>query len=402
MQINSLVFKARQFKTSFTSISRSVVSGVVVSSLLIASSPSLAHAVTCSTVSDCQQQISNLSNQNTQAQQSLNSLTLQAQGYQGAINTLQAQINSLQAQINTNQAQQANLQTQILVNEKEIAQKKQVLGKVIQTMYVSGSMSTIEELATSHNLSTYVDKQEYRTAVQNQLNNTLHQIAALQVQLQKQKDQLNVVIKSEALQNTQLVNDQNHQQQLLSYNQSQQTAFNQQVQTNKSKIATLTAEQIAANARLVNSGGGHVISSGACGGGYPVTAVNGYGQNWGCKYGLDNTIDNWGMYNRECVSYTAWMVYKTYGYMPYWGGSGNANQWPADATAAGIPIGTVPKVGSVAIYMGGAGDPWGHAMWVKSIHGNMITVQQYNLYYDGKYYKTTINSSGLIYIYFGG
>ena len=109
------------------------------------------------------------------------------------------------------------------------------------------------------------------------------------------------------------------------------------------------------------------------------------------------------MYNRECVSYTAWMVYKTYGYMPNWGGYGNANQWPADARAAGIPTGSTPKVGSVAIYMGGGTDPLGHAMWVKSVNGNgTITVDQYNLYYDGNFYETTIPSSGLIYIYFGG
>jgi surface antigen len=108
------------------------------------------------------------------------------------------------------------------------------------------------------------------------------------------------------------------------------------------------------------------------------------------------------MYNRECVSYTAWKVYQTYGYMPYWGGSGDANQWPGDAEAAGIPVGTTPKVGSVAIYMGGASDPWGHAMWVVGVNGDTITVDQYNLYYDGNFYETTINGAGLTYIYFGG
>ena len=48
-------------------------------------------------------------------------------------------------------------------------------------------------------------------------------------------------------------------------------------------------------------------------------------------------------------------------------------------------------------------DPFGHAMWVTAVNGDgTITVQQYNLYYDGNYYETTIPSSGLTYIYFGG
>jgi surface antigen len=107
------------------------------------------------------------------------------------------------------------------------------------------------------------------------------------------------------------------------------------------------------------------------------------------------------MYNRECVSYTAWMVYKTYGYMPYWGGNGDANMWPGDARAAGISTGSTPKVNSVAIYMGGASDPWGHAMWVRSVNGDgTITVDQYNLYYDGNFYETTVSAAGLVYIYF--
>lgn len=376
----------------------SVMSG----SVFFVSSPQLVQAISCNTASGCQQKINALDSQNTQTQQSINSLAAQAQNYQGAINALSAQISSLQSQIAINQNDQASLQLKIAANQKEILVKKAALADVIKTMYVDGSMSTIEELATSQNLSAYVDKQQYRNAVQNQLNLTLKQIGILQAQMQQQKNQLSIVINSERLQNNQLASDQAKQQQMLAYNQSQQNNFNQQIQANKAQIAALTAEQIAANQRLVNNSGGHVISSGVCGGGYPRDAVNAFGAHWGCNYPLDNTIDNWGMYNQECVSYTAWMVYKTYGYMPYWGGKGNANQWPADAVAAGIPTGTVPKVGSVAIYMGGSTDPWGHAMWVQSVHGNMITVGQYNLFYRGQYYQTTINGSGLTYIYFGG
>ena len=108
-------------------------------------------------------------------------------------------------------------------------------------------------------------------------------------------------------------------------------------------------------------------------------------------------IDSWGMFNRECVSYTAWKVYQTYGSMPFWGGVGNANQWPRDAVNAGIPIGTAPKVHSVAISKAGY---YGHAMWVEQVSGNMIYVSQYNYDFQGHYSEMWVNSSYFTYIYF--
>ncbi len=112
-------------------------------------------------------------------------------------------------------------------------------------------------------------------------------------------------------------------------------------------------------------------------------------------------IDRWGMYNRECVSYTAWKVYETYGYMPYWGGSGNANQWPGDARAAGIPTGSTPKADSVAIWNVGA---FGHAMWVEAVNSDgSLWVSQYNYSYNGQYSEMSVSASmarQLTYIYF--
>jgi surface antigen/peptidoglycan hydrolase CwlO-like protein len=345
-------------------------------------------------------QIQALQNQNDQTQASVDSLQSQATSYQAEINNLQQQIAGIQSAIAVNQAKQAELQQEIIQGQQQLDYQKKVLGEDLKAMYVGGSMTTVEMLATSKNLSNFVDAETYSSAVQNKIQSTMQQISTLQNQLEQQQVQVNQLVAIEQQQNTQLNSEQAQQQQLLAYNQSQQASYNQQIQANQSQIAVLRAEQIAANQKLVGSG--KVDFSGSCGGSYPATA-SGPAGSWGCNYSLDNTIDNWGMYNRECVSYTAWMVYKSYGYMPYWGGNGDANQWPGDARAAGIPVGNTPKVGSVAIYMGGSTDPWGHAMWVRSVNGDgTITVDQYNLYYDGNFYETTIPASGLVYIYFGG
>jgi surface antigen len=332
-------------------------------------------------------QINALSAQSSAAKGVLNGLESQAGSYQGAIDQLQAQINAVQGQIAANQTQQADLQQQIVTDQQQVDLKKQQLSSTIKAMYIDGQTTTIEELATSKNLSDYVDKEEYRTTVQNDLNGKIKEIAALQVQLQGKKQQIDVLLASEKTQNTQLSGDQTQQNQLLAYNQGQQDAYNQQINANSSQISKLRQAQIAANARF--SGGGAAGSGPTCGGGYPA--------KW-CEIPQDSVIDSWGMYNRECVSYTAFRVAASGRNMPYWGGSGNANQWPGDAQSAGIPVDSNPTAGSVAISMRGA---FGHAMYVESVNGNgTINISQYNVNLDGRYSTATVSASGLYFIHF--
>ena len=354
-----------------------------------------------------QNQINVLNQQNAIAQSNVHNLAGQAANYQQAIANLGAQVNGMQAAISVNQTKQATLETEIANNQAELSQQKSTLANVIKTMYVSGQLTPVEMLATSNNISQYIDQQTAYNAVQHKIQATVNQINNLQSQLQQQKQQLSVVLNIEKQQENKIASAQAQQQQLLSYNQSQQLAYNNQIQKNNSQIAALVAEQIAANRRLMGSGVVNVI--GTCGGTYPAKAQGSYGP-WGCDYTHSSDyqpgctyLDSWGMCNRECVSYAAWMVYSNYGINVT--GFGNANQWPSEAQAAGIPIGSTPKVGSIAIYMGGYGDPWGHAMWVKSINSNgSITVDQYNLKYEGLFWETTLSpakAAGLVYIYFG-
>jgi surface antigen len=333
-------------------------------------------------------QINALSSQNASAQGVLNGLETQAGSYQAVIGQLQSQIDAVQAQIADSQAQQAQLQQQIADDQQEIAQKKQQLSSAIKALYIDGQTSTIEELATSKNLSDYVDKEEYRTTVQNQLNDKIKEIGQLQAQLQDKKTQVDQLLASQKAQNAQLAGDQNQQNQLLSYNQGQQEAYNQQISANSGQIAQLRQAQIAANARF--TGGGAPGTGPTCGGGYPG--------KW-CNIPQDSVIDNWGMYNRECVSYTAFRVAASGRNMPYWGGVGNANQWPGDARAAGIPVDSNPTAGSVAISTAGA---FGHAMYVESVNGDgTINVSQYNASLDGRYStRSNLSPSGLYFLHF--
>jgi peptidoglycan hydrolase CwlO-like protein len=330
-------------------------------------------------------QINQLNQQNAGLQAQSNSLAATASSYQQAVDALNSQINSLQQNIVNTQAQIDALQKQIDQAEADLAHERAVLGENIKTMYLEGDISTLEILASSKDLSDFVNKQEYRNSVSNKVKDSVDKINALKDQLQKQQQEQQSLLSDLQKQQSELQAQQAQQAQLLAMTETQKSSFDQQISSNNSQIAGLRAQQATLNRKL-----GGVPTSGDPGhGGYPAIWSNS---------GQDTMIDSWGMYNRECVSYTAWKVYQTFGYMPYWGGSGNANQWPGDARAAGIPTGSVPRVHSVAIWNVGY---FGHAMWVEAVNGSTIYVSQYNYDLAGHYSEMSINGNGLTYIYFG-
>ncbi len=331
------------------------------------------------------EQINALNQDSAQKKQSRAQLGAEAESLNDTIAKLQAQINVLQAQIEANQAKSDDLQRQITAAEEELAHQKKLLGEDIKAMYLEGQITTLEMLASSKDLSEFVDKQEYRNSVQNKIKTTLDKITALKLELKSQKEQVEQLLKDQQNMQAELGGQRAEQSRLLNLNQSEQASLNQQIKQNSAAIADLRAQQAAANRRL----GGNVEAGDPNHGGYPA--------NWD-RAPQDSVTDNWGMYNRECVSYTAWKVYERYGRMPYWGGRGNANQWPADAQADGIPTGSTPKEGSVAISMNGY---YGHAMWVEYVlPDGRIHVSQYNYDLQGHYSEMTISGSGLTYIYF--
>jgi surface antigen/peptidoglycan hydrolase CwlO-like protein len=365
-------------------------------------------AVTCNSASDCQQQIANNTNQLNSTKQNLGVLQNQASSYQDAINQLQDQISGLQAQIQTNQNTQASLQNQIIQSQQQLDQQKSNLSDDLRSLYVSGQITPIEMLATSQNISEYVDQQEAYTAVQNKIESTVQQIAALQVKLESQKTQVENLISTQQAQQSQLANTQAQQASLLSYNQDQQSQYNQQIVTTQQNISQLNARLSALN----DAGSSTILSAGNCGGGYPGLAkgVNG---NWGCTLPQDQypdgtlILDSWGMENRECVSYTAFMASSKYGISTNnWG---NAYQWISAAENNGYTVDQTPSVGAIAIRnrdYSVAGDV-GHAMYVVAVNGpDSITVDEYNEHYNGQFDERTFQPSsydsrgGLYYIHF--
>lgn len=329
----------------------------------------------CNSITECTNQI----NANKNA---VSDLQNQAVSYRDAVTRLQSQINIVQRQIADSKQQQADLERQIVEAQAQIDHQKAVLGEVLRTMYIDGQISTIESLATSNNLSDYVDKEEYRTAVQSDLEGTLKKIAALQAQLQVNKTQVAALLVQQQAAAAQLGSDRAQQSQMLSLNQSQQASYNAQTSANQSKLSALIAAQRSAN--TTSSGGYYFIRfpGGADSfneGAYPYRNA-GFSMSTAPGCNDDDGPDQWGYCTRQCVSYTAWAVEASGRRAPV--GWGDAKRWVVHAKAAGIPVYNTPQPGDVAISTSGT---WGHAMYVEDVSGDRIYVSQYNQQLNGQY-----------------
>lgn len=328
-----------------------------------------------------------------QAQGQANALGAQANDVQSQINDLQNQIASIQAQIDTNTAKQNELTAQIEAAQKKLEEQKTLLSANIRSMYIESDITPLEMIASSKNISDFVEKQEYRNRIKDNISNTMDEIERLKKQLDDQKKEITRILdEQKSLRGSLDQKNAEASAKLGSINQDK-AGFDGQVQALSKEIASLRAQQRAANAQFIGSAGAGVN----CGGGYPGHATSSFGR-WGCNYALDAGVDNWGMYNRQCVSYTAFKVAQSGRNMPYWGGRGNAKNWPTNARGAGIPVDGNPRAGDVAISTAGF---YGHAMYVEAVLGNgKILISQYNAAWDGRYSEAVINAGGLQFIHF--
>lgn len=327
------------------------------------------------------QQIDALKKQSASLQSQSAAFKSQANDYKSKVATLEAQIELIQTQINLSQANYTKVSRQVEQAKVDLEANKAILNENIRAIYKQGEFNSLELIASSDNLSDFVNKQEYTQKVKDKVESSLAKIAALKVQLEKQQSELASLLKDQQSQRAQLEATRSEANSLLAVAQESASKADAQVRDTNSQLAKLRAQQAAAIAAV--SGGQNYGGSG----GYP----------WANAPWPNSIPDSWGMYQRQCVSYTAWKVASTGRHMPYWGGRGNANQWPANARAAGIPVDGNPQPGDVGILMSGT---YGHAVYVESVSGNSVFVSQYNANWDGRYSTSTYPKSSLVYIHF--
>ena len=307
------------------------------------------------------------------------------------IASLQNQQATLKTQIDLKQAEHDQLVMEIEKVQQRIDDNSETIGYIIAQYYYNDSVSTIERIASSESFSSFVDEEVRLGSISDTLSDIIEENKNLKEELTVKKKNAELIIQDLSAQKAQLAANELEQAQLLAETRNSEAEYNKLKASANSEKSALEAQQSAILADLARQYGVSGLTAGDPNkGGYPYSSV--------CPKQKDAYADRWGMYICECVSYTAWKVYQTYGYMPYWGGRGNANQWLRNARAAGYTVSSVPKPGTVGISLNG---PYGHAVWVEYVSGDQVHVSQYN-WTRGEYSEMTVHKGMFQYIYFGG
>ncbi len=285
--------------------------------------------------------------------------------------------NALQAQVDVSQAQYDKLVVDIANTETEIKENQDALGGTIADLYVDDNISPVEMLASSQNIGDFLNKQEYRNTVKDQLSSTIKKVKDLKVQLTTQKEEVEKVLAQQKVARDELVAKQNQQASLLAQTQNDESRYQGLIKDNAAAIAETRAVQAALRARSNSTGGYTIVDAGSLAA-YPWNASNCPMMSWYSTGGSDgNGGDGRGYGCRQCASYVAWRIARETGIYYRWG---NGGDFARTAINAGYQnLGRTPQPGSIAVLWGTPG----HVAWVEGVSadGRFVTVSQYNYDY---------------------
>ena len=297
----------------------------------------------------------------------------------------------------------AELQTEIKTIDSQINQTTDKVAELTETI-----VKTEKDMAEHRTLS--VLNQQDRSKLQKKAAETDNRVKQLTNQLKREKQSVKNLTADQKATQQQLAKRRDESARLIGLNREQQIAFEESVQANIEKIAKREREKATENHKVATkqpvktpakteepvapapqpapAPAPSPAEQAAASPTYP----------WANAPFPNDLPDPWGMFQRQCVSYTAWKVAQSGRHMPYWGGIGNANQWDDNARAAGIPVDTNPRVGDVAVMHVGA---YGHVMYVEGVNPDgTINISEYNFDLMGNYSERTISPAGLVFIHF--
>lgn len=333
-----------------------------------------------------------------------NRLNSEAASLSNALAQITNEKNALQAQIDVNQAQHDKLVIEIADTEKQIKENQDALGTTIADLYVDDSISPVEMLASSQNIGDFLDKQEYRNSVKDELGATIKKVKTLRAELTSKKEEVAKVLASQKDARDQLAAKESEQANLLARTQNDEAAYQGMIKDSQAQIAAAKAAQAALYART-NSTGGYVLVDSGSMTGYPWNSSNcvmlGYMSTGGAP-GTDGE-DGYGYGCRQCVSYVAWRIAKETGV--YYRDLGNGGSAAYNLARKGYQnLGRTPQPGSVASLWGTSSAPYsnaynpGHVAWVEAVSsdGSQVLVSQYNYNYGagwGMYSQMWLSTS---------
>lgn len=320
---------------------------------------------------DISKEIKALESQISEANSKADSLNQTASTLQGELDSISNQRKAIEAEIQISKAQYEKLQLEIKETEKSIETNRRALGETLANMSVEEDVTPLERLAGSEKISKALDSLEYQSSLKDSLTKKVNEIKSQKKRLEEKRDAVKKVLSDQQASEKQLQAKIVEQNKLIEQTKGDEAEYRKYAEAQNSQKSKLQAEQ----AELILQQSRRNASSGTA----RDLGVAGDGYSWGggCVVNQStqwsNIDDPLGYGCGQCVSYTAWRIYKETGYQASWWG--NANMWPASARRHGFSTGSTPRAGSIAVmYIG----QYGHVAWVESVNGNTMVISQYN------------------------
>ena len=179
-----------------------------------------------------------------------------ADSLQAELDKINGQISAIQTQISDSQKKINSLNDQIKKNEELIKHNRKAMGRILADLYVDDQISPLEMLASSKNISDYIDKQEQRNSLKTSLNDKIKEIKSLQKKLEENKKSVENTLRDQELQRNAMAAKQSEKAKLITDTKNDQNNYAALAQKRNSEVAKLREEQAAANRRAL--GGSNV------------------------------------------------------------------------------------------------------------------------------------------------
>lgn len=227
------------------------------------------------------EQLAEIRAQRQASQAEANKLGSQADKIATELDILRDEIAAIQHKIDTNTARQNDLNKQIKAAQKRLEQQKVMLAANLKAMYIEGDITPLEMVASSKNISDFVDKQEYRDRLKEAIANTMNEIEQLKEKLGKQREEVTKILtEQKELRAKEAQKEQEAAQQLAKTNQKK-SSFDSAVRKQTKRIAELEAEKAAAQRALAAVDLSNLPSSGTVSRGQIIGGVGSTGYSTG-------------------------------------------------------------------------------------------------------------------------
>lgn len=347
-----------------------------------------------------QSQIQDLNEDIARFEREANKLRAKTNTLNNELAILTSEKAAIQAKVDVTEAKHKKLIAEIKEAEAKIEVNRGVLGETIADIWIGDQITPIEMMFSSSTIGQFLDKQEYRSSIRDELKSNIDDIKQLKTDLEDMRDEVKVVLDEQRAARDELAAKESATQNLLSQTRGQEQNYQRILQETNQRMKDLQKEYERARQAWT---GGYITQGGS--GGYAWANVPYPCWTPGCS-------DPWGLFYRECVSFVAWRLDRAGKGVMHFSGSGHAYQWPHttrnyttqygpnkvnpdNGSNRGSYVAT-PHVGDAVVIPAGAQNiPWtGHVMFVESINGDdSINISEYNFAGPGVYSERTISKA---------